>query len=38
MFSTALMAGWNLEDVSIMKEDISHTVTSPGFIPATAPL
>ena len=38
MFSTALTAGWNLEEVSIMKEEISQTVTSPGRIWETAPL
>ena len=38
MFSTAHTLGWNSEEVSIMKEEISHTVTSPGFISGTAPL
>ena len=38
MFSTAQMAGWNSEEVSIMKEEISQTVTSPGFISPAAPL
>ena len=37
MFVTAQTCGWNSDDVSIMNEEISHTVTSPGFISGTAP-
>ena len=36
MFSTAATAGWNCEAVSIINDEISQTVTSPGRIFGTA--